>query len=115
MSSARDYVLGTHQAEIDRLGLQHQVWRPHMLDAWSRAGMTRGSKVIDFGAGPGYALLPLMTDIGFKVREVRPLLFAVHPSHFTWPHSSRPMRRAWWSSDEFLGNGPMRWSEILSR
>jgi hypothetical protein len=84
MSSARDYVLGTHQAEIDRLGLQHQVWRPHMLDAWSRAGMTRGSKVIDFGAGPGYALLPLMTDIGFKVREVRPLLFAVHPSHFTW-------------------------------
>jgi SAM-dependent methyltransferase len=215
MSTATDYVLGTHQGEIDRLGLQHQVWRPHVLDAWSRAGMTRGSKVIDFGAGPGYAtmdaadivgpdgtvialersphfvefarhaldrretpwtrivecdlmddpvectdadiawcrwvasfvtrprtlveklfgalrvggkavlheyqqystwrtipassqidsfvaevmaswrasggepdimasLLPLMTDIGFKIREVRPLLFAVHPSHFTW-------------------------------
>ena len=30
------------------------------------------------------SLLPLMTDFGFKVREVRPLLFAVHPSHFTW-------------------------------
>jgi SAM-dependent methyltransferase len=215
MSIARDYVLGTHQAEIDRLGLQHQVWRPQILDAWSRAGMTRGSKVIDFGAGPGYAtmdaadivgsggtvialeraahfidfarhvtnhrganwvriiecglmadaiectdadiawcrwvasfvtrpkllveklfgalrvggkailheyqqystwrtipassrldsfvaevaaswrdtggepdiiasLLPLMTDIGFRVREVRPLIFAVHPSHFRW-------------------------------
>jgi ubiquinone/menaquinone biosynthesis C-methylase UbiE len=215
MPTAKDYVLGTHQAEITRLGLQHQVWRPYVLDAWSRAGMTRGSKVIDFGAGPGYAtmdaadivgpggsvvalerspqfvafarqaidrreahwvrmvacdlmndpvesadadiawcrwvasfvtrpetlieklfgalrvggkavlheyqqystwrtippslqidsfvaevmaswrasggepdiipsLLPQMTDIGFKVREVRPLIFAVHPSHFTW-------------------------------
>jgi hypothetical protein len=27
------------------------------------------------------SLLPLMTDFGFKVREVRPLIFAVHPSH----------------------------------
>jgi SAM-dependent methyltransferase len=215
MSTASDYVLGTHQAEITRLGLQHQVWRPYVLDAWSRAGMTRGSKVIDLGAGPGHAtadaadivgpggtvialersphfldfarqatkrretpwvqvvecdlmdnaiectdadiawcrwvasfvsqpemlikkvygalrvggkvvmheyqqystwrtipaspqidgfvgevmaswrasggepdivatLLPLMTSIGFKIREVRPLVFAVHPSHFTW-------------------------------
>lgn len=179
MSTVSDYVLGTHRAEITRLGLQHQVWRPYMLDAWSRAGMTRGSKVIDFGAGPGYAtmdaadivdlmndplesahadiawcrwvasfvtrperlieklfgalrvggkavlheyqqystwrtipassridsfvaeviaswrdsggepdiipsLLPLMTDIGFKVRQVRPLIFAVNPSHSMW-------------------------------
>jgi len=38
-----DYVLGTHDEEIARLGIQHQVWRPHMLDAWARAGMTRGS------------------------------------------------------------------------
>jgi SAM-dependent methyltransferase len=30
------------------------------------------------------SLLPLMTDIGFKVREVRPLIFAAHPSQFTW-------------------------------
>lgn len=48
-----DYVLGTHDAEIARLGLQHRVWRPHMLGAWMSAGMTSGSRVIDFGAGPG--------------------------------------------------------------
>jgi SAM-dependent methyltransferase len=30
------------------------------------------------------SLLPLMTDIGFKVREVRPLIFTVPPSHFAW-------------------------------
>ena len=52
MSTASDYVLGTHQVEITRLGLQHQVWRPYVLDAWSRAGMSRGSKVVDFGGPP---------------------------------------------------------------
>jgi SAM-dependent methyltransferase len=30
------------------------------------------------------SLLPLMTHMGFRVREVRPLIFAVHPNHFTW-------------------------------
>jgi ubiquinone/menaquinone biosynthesis C-methylase UbiE len=55
MTLDTDYVLGTHDEEIARLGIQHQVWRPHMLDAWARAGMTRGSRVVDFGAGPGYA------------------------------------------------------------
>src|SRR6202453_5155250 len=64
MSSARDYVLGTHQAEITRLGLQHQVWRPYVLDAWARAGMTRGSNVIDFGAGPAHATIDAADIVG---------------------------------------------------
>jgi ubiquinone/menaquinone biosynthesis C-methylase UbiE len=55
MTTDTDYVLGTHDEEIARLGTQHQVWRPYMLDAWARAGITRGSKMVDFGAGPGYA------------------------------------------------------------
>ena len=55
MTLDTDYVLGTHDEEIARLGVQHQVWRSHVLDAWARAGMTRGSRVVDFGAGPGYA------------------------------------------------------------
>jgi ubiquinone/menaquinone biosynthesis C-methylase UbiE len=59
-----DYILGTHRAEIARLGLQHQVWRPYVLDAWSRAGMTRGSNVIDFGAGPGYATMDAADIVG---------------------------------------------------
>jgi len=64
MPTTNDYVLGTHDAEIARLGLQHQVWRPHMLDAWIRAGMTRGSKVIDVGAGPGYATFDAAEIVG---------------------------------------------------
>jgi ubiquinone/menaquinone biosynthesis C-methylase UbiE len=64
MSNTNDYVLGTHNAEISRLGLQHRVWRPHMLDAWQRAGMTSGSRVVDIGSGPGYATLDASEVVG---------------------------------------------------
>lgn len=60
----RDYVLGTHDAEIERLGLQHRVWRPYALDAWRRAGITIGQRVIDFGAGPGFASIDLADIVG---------------------------------------------------
>lgn len=64
MAQDRDYVLGTHDVEIARLGLQHAVWRPRALDAWRRAGITRGQRIIDFGAGPGYAALDLADVVG---------------------------------------------------
>jgi ubiquinone/menaquinone biosynthesis C-methylase UbiE len=54
-----DYVWGTHDEEVARLGLQHRVWRAAILDCWWRADITAGSKVIDVGAGPGYATVDL--------------------------------------------------------
>jgi SAM-dependent methyltransferase len=60
----RDYVLGTHDEEIVRLGVQHRVWRPVVLDCWQRAGISVGSKVADVGAGPGYATLDLAEIVG---------------------------------------------------
>ncbi|WP_306591799.1 class I SAM-dependent methyltransferase [Geothrix sp. 21YS21S-4] len=63
-TNERDYVLGTHREEIERLGLQHRVWRPHVLECWRRAGITTGSKVFDVGAGPGYATLDLAEIVG---------------------------------------------------
>jgi len=60
----RDYLLGTHDAEVERLGLQHRVWRPRVLDAWRRAGITVGSRVVDAGAGPGWASLDLAEIVG---------------------------------------------------
>jgi ubiquinone/menaquinone biosynthesis C-methylase UbiE len=60
----QDYVLGTHDEEITRLGLQHRVWRPTVLDCWYRAGITVGSRVMDVGAGPGYATLDLAEIVG---------------------------------------------------
>lgn len=66
----RDYILGTHDAEIDRLLLQHRVWRPRMLDAWRRAGIRQGQTVIDIGSGPGYASLDLSEIVGPTGRVV---------------------------------------------
>ena len=64
MMSDRDYVLGTQDEEIDRLGLQHRVWRPRMLEAWQRAGINLGQTVIDVGAGPGFASTDLAEIVG---------------------------------------------------
>ena len=69
-SSEKDYVLGTHDAEIDRLGLQHQVWRRAALSLWERAGVSRGSVVIDAGAGPGFASLDLGEIVGKEGRVI---------------------------------------------
>ena len=66
----RDYVLGTHDAEVERLGFQHDVWRQEVLRAWSAAGITAGSKVIDIGAGPGFATLDLADIVGPAGRVV---------------------------------------------
>lgn len=60
----KDYVLGTHDEEIARLGLQHTVWRERVQECWDRAGIDEGSRVIDVGAGPGYATLDLAHRVG---------------------------------------------------
>src|SRR5437667_829452 len=64
MSTDRHYILGTHEEEISRLGLQHEVWRPVVLDCWKRAGITAGKRVLDIGAGPGYAAIDLANIVG---------------------------------------------------
>src|SRR5215831_18867732 len=65
-----DYVLGTDEAEAARLALQHDVWRPCVLDLWRRAGLTSGSRVADVGAGPGAATLDLADLVGDRGRVV---------------------------------------------
>jgi SAM-dependent methyltransferase len=64
MSEAGDYVLGTHDDELERLGLQHRVWRPTVLECWRKAGITTGKRVLDVGAGPGYAATDLAEIVG---------------------------------------------------
>lgn len=60
----RDYVLCTHDAEIDRLGLQHRLWRARMLDAFRVARIGPGQTVLDVGAGPGFATADLAEIVG---------------------------------------------------
>jgi SAM-dependent methyltransferase len=64
MAAERDYVLGTHDEEIARLGLQHEVWRERVLQLWHQAGLEPGTRVLDVGAGPGYATLDLAHEVG---------------------------------------------------
>jgi len=63
-SAERDYVLGTHDAEIERLGFQHSVWRDEVAAAWRNAGIGLGSRVADIGAGPGFGSLDLADVVG---------------------------------------------------
>ena len=64
MPAERDYVLGTHDEEIARLGLQHRVWRPRATEVWRRAGFTEGQTLLDVGCGPGFASLDLAEIVG---------------------------------------------------
>ena len=60
----KEYVLGTHDDESERLGLQHRVWRPRVLEAWRRAGFTVGQTILDVGCGPGHATIDLAEMVG---------------------------------------------------
>src|SRR6266480_1519786 len=71
MAAERDYVLGTHEEELARLGLQHRVWRSVVLDCWQRAGITVAKRVLDIGAGPGYAATDRKTWRRYARRQRR--------------------------------------------
>jgi SAM-dependent methyltransferase len=70
MTAAKDYVLGTRDDEIERLGLQHRAWRQRVLEAWQSAGIGAGQTVLDVGCGPGYASLDLAEIVGPAGRVV---------------------------------------------
>ena len=61
---AHEYVLGTDDTELARLGLQHQLWSARAHEAWERARIGAGSRVLDVGCGPGYASADLAHLVG---------------------------------------------------
>ena len=65
-----DYLLGTHDAELVRLGFQHRVWAGPTADAWERGGFRPGATILDVGCGPGYATLDLAQLVGSAGRVV---------------------------------------------
>ncbi|WP_300544407.1 methyltransferase domain-containing protein [Maricaulis sp.] len=74
MSDARlednDYIIGTDDVEVRRLGQQHAIWRETALAGWRRAGIRPGMTVMDVGAGPGYAAFDLARLVGPQGRVI---------------------------------------------
>lgn len=64
MNTAAEYVLGTDEQELARLGLQHRLWADSAHTLWKRAGIGRGTTVLDVGCGPGFAARDLAELIG---------------------------------------------------
>jgi len=60
----KEYVLGTERAELERLGLQHQLWLAQAASVWERAGFRRGCRILDVGCGPGFATVDLAQRVG---------------------------------------------------
>jgi ubiquinone/menaquinone biosynthesis C-methylase UbiE len=54
-----EYVLGTGDQELDRLGLQHRLWSASAHLLWERACLKPGMAVLDVGSGPGHATMDL--------------------------------------------------------
>ncbi|MBI4718304.1 MAG: methyltransferase domain-containing protein [Planctomycetes bacterium] len=70
MTDEREYVLGTHEAELVRLGLQHRLWSAQAFAIWERAGFGPGHTLFDVGCGPGYATFDLASLVGPQGRVI---------------------------------------------
>ncbi len=64
MTDENEYVLGTHDDELRRLGFQHQVWAEQTAKLWEAARFAPGDRLLDLGSGPGYATVDLAQRVG---------------------------------------------------
>ena len=55
MKESNAYILGTDLEELNRLGIQHQIWASEAQKGWSLAQFTEGDTLLDLGCGPGFA------------------------------------------------------------
>ncbi len=60
----QEYLLGTRDEELVRLGFQHGAWAKEAFALWERAGFAPGQTLLDVGCGPGYATFDLAGIVG---------------------------------------------------
>ncbi len=66
MKEENAYILGTDKAELNRLGIQHQIWATEAQRGWKTAGFTEGDTLLDLGSGPGFCTRELAYIAGEK-------------------------------------------------
>jgi len=64
------YVLGTEQAELHRLGLQHQVWAAEARRGWELGGFRAGHTLLDLGCGPGFCTVEMAYLVGAQGKVI---------------------------------------------
>ena len=55
----QEYLLGTGTDEVTRLALQHRLWSDASVQAWRRAKLSVGQRVLDVGCGPCSAAMDM--------------------------------------------------------
>ena len=66
MKEETEYILGTDEEELFRLGVQHQVWAEEAQHGWRLANFRAGQTILDLGCGPGYCTKELAFLVGQK-------------------------------------------------
>ena len=66
----REYVLGTNDAELERLQFQHEAWREQLVDFVKANGLRAGMTVLDVGCGPGFTSFELAAIVGATGRVI---------------------------------------------
>ena len=69
-TTEHEYVLGTNDDELVRLGFQHRVWGEYAYAIWERAGFAPGQTILDVGCGPGFGTLDLARLVGSSGRII---------------------------------------------
>jgi SAM-dependent methyltransferase len=62
--TTNEYVLGSGDLELARLGFQHQLWAGPTAEVWERARFGLGQHLLDVGCGPGYGSFELARLVG---------------------------------------------------
>lgn len=69
-NESNEYILGTDEAELFRLGVQHQVWASEAQKGWESAKFTQGQTILDLGCGPGFATKELAFIVGARGKVI---------------------------------------------
>lgn len=64
VSTKSQYILGSSDLELERLGFQHGIWEPLTRELLARAHVSAGAHCLDVGCGPGFTTQLLRELVG---------------------------------------------------